>query len=148
MEHTTIKLAAALVLFAACGCEPSQDLPPSSPSPAASTPAPEAPVAETGPDRVKADQPVRQRQSAIGRAYFNSRERVENYTFDNAITLYHAEHGEYPKSHEEFMEKLWKPLKAPMPEIEEGYEYRYDPAEHAMYKQRIDQEQEEDAAAE
>lgn len=140
MEHPTLKLVAALALVAACGCEPSQDLPASSPSPAASAPAPEEKVADDRPKRVDASMPVRQRQSAVGKAYFNSRERVENYTFDNAITLYQAEHGEYPKSHEEFMEKLWKPLKAPMPEIEPGYRYEYDPSDHKVYKVLIEDE--------
>lgn len=46
---------------------------------------------------------------------------------DRALQLYQAEHGEFPKSHEEFMEKIIRPNNIQLPALEPGYEYLYKP---------------------
>ncbi len=47
----------------------------------------------------------------------------------HATRLYEAEHGRYPKTQEEFMEKVIEPNEpaTALPELPEGWEYYYDP---------------------
>jgi len=52
------------------------------------------------------------------------------YTY--ALQLYWAEKGYYPKTHEEFMEKIIKFNKLKLPELESGVEYLYDPEDHQL----------------
>ena len=139
-------VAVAVLVLAVTGCQPSVELEPSTSEPVAVEQP--APVVDERPERVAIDKPVREVKptgtygGAIAGAYRGSREKIEALGVQQAIQFWHAEHGRYPKSHEEFMEKCWKPLKSPFPEIEEGYEYRYDPEEHAVFKVLIEEEAE------
>jgi hypothetical protein len=55
-----------------------------------------------------------------------------------ATRLYEAEHGHYPKTQEEFMEKVIKPNEPAtrLPELPEGWEYLYDPSEPLVLKMK------------
>ena len=64
---------------------------------------------------------------------------VENKTkFDMIkynMTLFEAEKSRWPKSHEEFMEVFlpqYYPVALPLPELEPGDEYIYDPDDHLL----------------
>ena len=139
MELPTLKFVVALGLVAALGCEPSQDLAPSTPSTAKSTPVPEE-KSDDRPQRVDASKPVRQRQTTMGRLRYETPAELDYYgRFQQPLDHYYASNGEYPKSHEEFMRKVWEPLKTPMPDIEDGYRYEYDPSDHRVYKVLIEQ---------
>lgn len=56
----------------------------------------------------------------------------------HAMQLYNAEHGRYPKTQEEFMERIIKPNEPAtrLPELPEGWEYFYDPAEPLVLKMK------------
>jgi hypothetical protein len=45
----------------------------------------------------------------------------------HALDLYRAEHGHFPKTQEEFEEKILKPNNITLPELPEGHRYVYDP---------------------
>jgi hypothetical protein len=49
-----------------------------------------------------------------------------------AVKLYQAETGEYPKSHDEFMDKIIGANQIALPELDPGVEYIYDPADHKL----------------
>ena len=51
------------------------------------------------------------------------------------LNIYDADKGHFPKSHEEFMEKYlpqFYPAALPLPELEPGDEYIYDPEDHLL----------------
>jgi len=50
----------------------------------------------------------------------------------NAINLDYGLNGDFPKSHEEFMERVIKFNKIQLPELSEGDEYLYDPEDHTL----------------
>lgn len=59
-------------------------------------------------------------------------EKVSKLGTDHAVALYHAEHGEYPKTHEEFMQKIIKANNMRLPVLPAGAEYQYDVANHKL----------------
>jgi len=89
---------------------------------------------------VPSGEPSRGYLGAVAGGYRSAREQIESLAVRQAIQHYQATHGHPPKSHEEFMEKCWKPMQTPLPEIEEGYEYRYDPEAAALFKVPIEAE--------
>jgi len=50
----------------------------------------------------------------------------------NAINLDYGLNGDFPKSHEEFMERVIKFNKLQLPELDEGDQYLYDPEDHTL----------------
>jgi hypothetical protein len=56
----------------------------------------------------------------------------------HAMQLYQAEHGEYPKTQEEFMQKIIKPNEPAtrLPELPEGWDYFYDPQDPLTLKMK------------
>ena len=142
MGHQSLSLFVAVLFLLAAGCDTS-DLKPETPGRA---PQPTAQVQEdTRPQKVEMGKPVEEVEvggymSSMAAAHRNSRERIESLGVTQAISFYYAEHGKYPKSHEEFMKKCWLPLQSPFPPIEPGYEYRYFPEDHQVYKVLIEEE--------
>lgn len=67
--------------------------------------------------------------SAVGSARFTAEHQTILNNVRHALDLYRAEHGEFPKSHEEFMTRIIEANSIVLPELEEGYEYWYDPSE-------------------
>jgi hypothetical protein len=53
-----------------------------------------------------------------------------------AVKLYKAEHGNAPKTHEEFMEKIIKANNIKLPELPEGHRYIWVPEEEQLYVER------------
>ena len=61
-------------------------------------------------------------------ALFNTRERVVfEIQIPQALNLYQASEGNFPKTHEEFMEKIIKANAIPLPELKPGMQYRFRP---------------------
>ncbi|MCH2115465.1 MAG: hypothetical protein MK171_11225 [Pirellulales bacterium] len=50
----------------------------------------------------------------------------------HAINIDYGLNEDFPKSHEEFMERVIKFNKIQLPELDEGDEYLYDPADHTL----------------
>lgn len=50
----------------------------------------------------------------------------------HAINLDYGLNGDFPKSHEEFMERVIKFNKIQLPELDEGDQYLYDPEDHTL----------------
>jgi len=65
--------------------------------------------------------------------YFQTRSRI---TFDiqvaDAMRLYKATNGNAPKTHEEFMEKIIKENQIKLPDLPQGDQYVYDPADEQL----------------
>lgn len=55
-------------------------------------------------------------------------------TIQHALNLFHAEHGHYPKSHEEFMEKIIEFNGIVLEPLQEPYEYYYNAEDGQLYK--------------
>lgn len=72
--------------------------------------------------------------SAVGAARFSAEHKMILNSITRALQLYNAEHGHYPKSHEEFMKKIIEFNEITLPELMPGYEYFYDPADHQLKK--------------
>ena len=106
-----------------------------------------APVAKPEPDRVKAE------AGATGRGNYGSgfggglgttalstyvrvQERAGYLQVDQALNLYKGEHGELPKSHEEFMEKIVKANQIKLPELQPDARYVYDPEKGELMIER------------
>ncbi|MCO6047500.1 hypothetical protein NG895_26655 [Aeoliella sp. ICT_H6.2] len=141
MGHPSLTLCLALMSLLTLGCQPSVELPdePSKPAassesatPADTTAASEQPKQQPGSQKPSALSDGTNYGGAIAGAHRHANMMAASITFDNAIKNYHALNGEYPKSHEEFMKKLWEPLKSRMPDIDEGYRWQYDPETHKV----------------
>lgn len=62
------------------------------------------------------------------KAYFTAKEEIAfNIQIPNAMKFYKAQFESYPKSHEEFMEKIIKPNGIALPELPSGHHYVYNP---------------------
>ncbi len=62
------------------------------------------------------------------KAYFTAKEEIAfNIQIPNAMKFYKAQFESYPKSHEEFMEKIIKANRVELPELPAGHSYVYDP---------------------
>jgi len=69
---------------------------------------------------------------AVGGARFYAEYQMIINSYTHALNLYWGEKGYYPKTHEEFMEKIIKFNKLQLPELEAGDEYIYDPEDHLL----------------
>lgn len=70
-------------------------------------------------------------------AYFNTREKmVFEIQIPHALNLFNAEHGYYPKSHEEFMERIVEFNQIQLPQLPEGARYVYDVESHTLMVER------------
>jgi hypothetical protein len=68
---------------------------------------------------------------------FEAKQRVVfEMAIPHALQLYQAEHGHFPKTQDEFMEKIVKFNAIELPELPEGHEYVYDPAEGKLMVRR------------
>jgi hypothetical protein len=133
------------LVVCALGCEPSAEINTEPAAPIAEQqPAAEEPAAsEPPPERIAADKPVNSSPGTgylggVAAGYRSARERIEVLPVNQAIQHFWATEGRYPKSHDEFMNKVVAPLQMRLPEVEEGYELRYDPEDHQLYKVPIE----------
>lgn len=125
------------------GCDAFKD-----PKPKAQAAAqPAAPAAPVEMEKVKADVGVGKKGDSLrgenqliagpAVAYFNTREKVVfQIQIPHALDLFNAEHGYYPKSHDEFMEKIVEFNQIKLPELKEGARYLYDVESHTLMVER------------
>ena len=73
---------------------------------------------------------------AIGNARFSIEHKAILANMEKALDLYNADKGYYPKTQEEFEEKILKDNKIVLPELEADEEYVYDPEEPKVLKFR------------
>jgi hypothetical protein len=112
------------------------EAPPPPPPVTVHTPPP-APAAPAEPVREKAQAGVgvkgRSLQgggylSATFAARFQAEQKLIFGQIQHAMNLYEAEHGEKPKSHDEFMQKIIGFNQIQLPKLPDGDRYVYDPA--------------------
>lgn len=135
----------AILACAVCGCdlfkEPKKKV--------ADAPVVQQEAAPPQMEQVKADVGVGQKGSKIrgegmnqmiagpAIAYFNAKEKVVfQIQVPHALNLYWGEHGEYPKSHDEFMEKVINFNMIQLPALKEGARYVYDVESHTLMVER------------
>lgn len=71
-----------------------------------------------------------------GHAYVFSMDRLIEAQIRKGMDLYKASNGHYPKTHEEYMQKIIADGLIELPELESGYEYWYNPEEPFQIYQR------------
>lgn len=147
-----LSLAALTALLV--GCEvPELDVPESNPAPsppAKQQAAEQETAAPTGPQQpspvvsepraVTAKDPKKGKKmraaggylGAVGAARFYAEHSLIFDNIKHTLDLYYAEHGEYPKTQDEFMKKIIQANQIKLPELDEGVEYFYDPADHLL----------------
>ncbi len=73
-------------------------------------------------------------------AYFNARERIAfEIAVPHALNLYQALNGDYPKSHDEFMDKIIRENRIDLPKLPRNAQYRYHPEDHQLWVEPIDE---------
>jgi len=78
--------------------------------------------------KIQATDPI----SAPVQAYGPMVQRISEIQIVPAIRLFEAEHGRYPESHDEFMEKIVKANNIRLPVLPGGKQYQYDVANHEL----------------
>ena len=109
-------------------------------APADTAPADGPPAVTSEPREVTANDPKKGKKSrqaggylgAVGHARFYAEHKLIFSQVEHALNLYWGLEGEYPQSHEEFMEKIIKANQIQLPELDEGVEYLYDPEDHKL----------------
>lgn len=130
-------LLAVLLVAVSLGCMPAPADPPSTP-PVPATPPPAAEAAAPAMERVVAEAGVGKKgQSLEGETGMVvepvkqlikfEQKAVFDLTIKPALNNYKALHGAFPKSHEEFMEKIIKANNIKLPELPAGQKYVFDP---------------------
>jgi hypothetical protein len=136
-------LTIGLLLASQVGCEmPEIDQPvpipvvesspPGETEPAATEPAQPEEFTANDPKRGKRSRGVGGYAGAVFGARFWAEHQMIINNIKHALDLYNAEHGNYPKTHEEFMEKIIDTNQIALPELDEGQEYIYDPEDHTL----------------
>jgi hypothetical protein len=153
MHASTYRSAAALLLAAAVGCDaPALPTGPAAP-PAASAPVVEekpmvagapgeplpddAPPVSDKPRPFDIRDPVKGRRSrdaggymgAVANSRFAAEYKMTMINVTQALNLYWAPTGEYPKTHEEFMKEIIEANKIVLPVLSDDREYIYVPEE-------------------
>ena len=71
------------------------------------------------------------------KALFATKEKVVfEIQIPHALNLYNASEGNFPKSHEEFMEKIVAANNLVLPQLPDGHTYIYDPESHELKVRR------------
>ncbi|QDU88142.1 hypothetical protein Pla175_15130 [Pirellulimonas nuda] len=79
--------------------------------------------------------------SQVARARFVAEHRIAmDIQLVQAMALFNASEGRYPKDQKEFMEKIIKANMIQLPELDGPYEYVYNAEDHQLYKQPITEE--------
>jgi hypothetical protein len=77
------------------------------------------------------------------KAYGPTLEKISKMYIEQAINLFHAEHGRYPKDHDEFMELIIKANDIQLPVLPGKAQYQYDVENHELVIIEPDNEQTE-----
>ena len=110
--------AVLLAAVLGCGSEPAAP-PPAGPQPAVPG------VGRQGRDYERG--PV----STPIKAMFTTKQRLQLLPIAQAMNVYKAMNGHFPKTHDDFMEKIIRDNGIQLPELPEGYQYVYDPEKAA-----------------
>ena len=65
-------------------------------------------------------------------AYEPLKQRIAALSLDQAINMFHALEGRYPKDYEEFMQRVIKENKIQLPSPAKGLYYKYDVENHKL----------------
>ena len=66
-------------------------------------------------------------------AMFSTKERIAyDIQIPHGLELYKASHGDYPKTHEEFITEIVEAGGIKLPELPQGHRYVYDPETHTL----------------
>jgi hypothetical protein len=159
MKRSAVRILSPIPLLLMLGCDSSAPstaaAPPTPPLPALPTvPAPAAPVAPVVPtpalpetETVKAEVGVGQRGRSLDeyegvvvtpvKSLFAAKERL---TFEvavpQALLLFNATEGRFPKSHEEFMQKIIVANNIQLPELPPNHRYKWDPEHNELMVER------------
>ena len=128
MHHLLRFLFAGGCCLALVGCEPMPTA--STPAEPATSPAMESMKAQVGSGikgrSLDNETGVGKMISAPVSAFFAVKERVAfDIQIPQALGLFRASEGRFPKSHEEFMEKIVKANQIKLPELPPGMVYRF-----------------------
>ena len=75
-------------------------------------------------------------------AFFKAKERIAfDIAVPQAVNLFQASEGRFPKSHEEFMEKIIKANRIELPKLPEGMTYRFHSDTGELWVHPIDEKQ-------
>lgn len=66
------------------------------------------------------------------RAYGTTLQKISKMHIQQAVALFQAEHGRYPKDYEEFMTKIVKQNNIELPVLPGKYVYQYDVKNHEL----------------
>jgi hypothetical protein len=134
-------LLLSICMLVSIGCQPADfivEKPAPAPAPAATTAAvPEVPAgiaqkAEVGVgirgDSLRKEEGVGKIIASSAVAYFNTKEKIVfEIHIPHALNLYKALEGNFPKTHEQFMNKIIKENQIQLPELKPGMQYKYRP---------------------
>lgn len=65
-------------------------------------------------------------------AYGPILEEISKLAIDNQLALFNAEHGRFPKDHEEFMEEIIRKYNIELPVLPAKHKYQYDVENHKL----------------
>ncbi|MBN2021898.1 MAG: hypothetical protein JW809_03825 [Pirellulales bacterium] len=139
MTRTAAALVATMMLVVFLGCEGPAPAPPAPKTPPAGQAAPEA-TAPARPAPPTVQEPAGVGMGAKGHygpgiittptsIYWRAQDRLAIMQIVHAMQLYVATHGEPPKTHDEFMEKIVKEGAIQLPTLPDGETYLYDPTQ-------------------
>jgi hypothetical protein len=102
---------------------------PNEPPPVTSTP---REVSDLDPTKGKKSRAAGGYLGAVAGARFYAEHSLIFDQVRQALELYNAEHGNYPKSQEEFLKVIIRPNNIGLPPLDPGVEYLYDPEDHKL----------------
>lgn len=107
---------------------------PGSPNPNEPPPVTSAPreVSDLDPSKGKKSRAAGGYLGAVAGARFYAEHSLIFDQVRQALELYNAEHGNYPKSNEEFLTAIIRPNNIGLPALDPGVEYIYDPEDHKL----------------
>ncbi len=74
------------------------------------------------------------------KAYGPAVEKISKLYIDQAVNLFWAEKGRYPRDYNEFMEKIIKQNQIKLPVLPGNLEYQYDAANHKLVVVEVNEE--------
>jgi hypothetical protein len=84
--------------------------------------------AQVASGKITAKDPI----TLSGNAYVSAVGQLAVGNIQHAMDLYQAEHGEYPKDLQEFMDQIIKPNNIALPQLPAYQEYAYDAEHHKL----------------
>ena len=67
--------------------------------------------------------------------YFRLQDKLKLDQIEYGLKLYHAEHGRYPATMQEFVDQILTPQQVKLPELPPGREFVYDPQQGKLFVQ-------------